>query len=83
MSIMNNVQNQEAQYMVHCFRTESVVFRGSESECIEYINEHDKKNFPLELYVADVNDPHFIHDKERLEHILQSYKDDIETEYWN
>lgn len=47
------------QFMVHNFRTESVDFRGTEDECIKYINEHDTPEFPLELYWAHPGEPHY------------------------
>lgn len=45
------------QYMVHSFETESVVFRGTESECGNYINEHPTQE--LELYWAEPGDRHY------------------------
>lgn len=45
------------QYMVHSFESERVVFRGTEQECLDYINE----NYPeeLELYWAYPGEPHY------------------------
>ena len=45
------------QYMVHSFNTESVVFRGTEQECLTYINEHDNDEF--ELYWAYSGEPYY------------------------
>ena len=75
MNIKNNTTNKRIQFMVHCFRTESVVFRGTEKECKEYIDENDSAGFPLELYVACEGQKHFRED-------VQSY-DSSETEYWD
>ena len=47
------------QYMVHDFKTESVVFRGTESQCLNYINE-EHPDQELELYWADPGDRHYI-----------------------
>lgn len=48
------------QFMVHNFRTESVDFRGTEEECLKYINDNDSEAFPLELYWASKGDKHYI-----------------------
>lgn len=48
------------QYMVHDFYSESVVFRGTEKECLEYINQNDGKNhMELELYWANPGDRYY------------------------
>lgn len=48
----------EVQYMVHDFKTESVVFRGTEKECMEYIN-NAPREAELELYWAEPGDKHY------------------------
>lgn len=45
-----------AQFMVHDFDTNSIIFRGTEKECNEFINE-SKQN--VELYWALPEDQHF------------------------
>ena len=64
---MDNTQDKDVQFMVHCFRTESVVFRGTEEECIQYINDNDSEAFPLELYLASKGDKHYIENKNSLD----------------
>ena len=66
---MDNTQDKDVQFMVHCFRTESVVFRDTEEECIQYINDNDNDNeaFPLELYWANKGDKHYIENKNSLD----------------
>ena len=51
------------QYMVHSFDTESVVFRGTEKECLEYINNHETEE--LELYWANPGDRHYREEEEK------------------
>ena len=46
---MDNTKDKDVQFIVHCFRIESVVFNGTEEECIQYINDNDSEAFPLEL----------------------------------
>lgn len=46
------------QYMVHDFKTESVVFRGTEQECTDYINAQPI-DAELELYWAKPGEPHY------------------------
>ena len=46
------------QYMVHDFKAERVVFRGTEKECLDYIN-NAPKNAELELYWAKPGEPHY------------------------
>lgn len=51
-----------AQFMVHDFDTNSVVFRGTEKECKEFINKHSVNyswNDELELYWALPDDQNF------------------------
>lgn len=64
---MDNTQDKDVQFMVHCFRTESVVFRGTEEECIQYINDNDNEAFLLELYCASKGDKHYIENKNSLD----------------
>lgn len=45
-----------AQFMVHDFDTNSIIFRGTEKECNEFINE-SKQN--VELYWTLPEDQHF------------------------
>lgn len=60
-------EEDKIQYMVHSFRTESVVFRGTEQQCLEYIKENDTLDFPLELYWARKGEKHYIENKNELE----------------
>ena len=46
------------QYMVHSFNTESIVFRGTEQECLEYLREHSDSD-EIELYWAKPGEPHY------------------------
>lgn len=46
------------QYMVHSFKTESIVFRGTEQECLEYLREHSDSD-EIELYWAELGEPHY------------------------
>ena len=71
---MDNIQDKDVQFMVHSFRTESVVFRGTEEECLKYINDNDSEAFPLELYWASKGDKHYIENKNPL--------DEDETDWW-
>ena len=50
------------QFMVHDFTTESVVFRGTEAECLEYINNHPDQE--LELYWADPGERHYKYEED-------------------
>lgn len=55
------------QYMVHDFYSESVVFRGTEQECLEYINQNDGKNhMELELYWANPGDRYYKEEDDRI-----------------
>ena len=48
------------QYMVHCFYREAIVFRGTEEECLNFINENDGKDkYELELYWANPGDKYY------------------------
>lgn len=47
------------QYVVHTFETDSVAFRGTEDECIEYMNRKENINAPLEMYWPMPNDKVF------------------------
>lgn len=77
------MNNNEVQYMVHSFRLESIVFRGSEKECLEYINKYDSQEFPLELYWASKGEKYFIDDVERLEELLKEYSNnECDNEMW-
>ena len=64
---MYNTKDKDVQFMVHCFRIESVVFRGTEEECIQYINDNDSEAFPLEVYWASEGDKHYIENKNSLD----------------
>lgn len=64
---MDNIQDKDVQFMVHCFRTESVVFRGTEEECIQYINDNDNEALPLELYWASKGYKYYIENKNSLD----------------
>lgn len=41
-----------AQFMVHDFTSDSVVFRGTENECCEWMKEHEVEYPDCELYWA-------------------------------
>lgn len=60
------------QCMVHSFETESVVCRGTEKECLAYINIHSDQE--LELYWADEKDRHYIEAPFELA-IVDEYRD--------
>lgn len=48
-----------AQYMVHDFTSDSVIFRGTEKECNEFIRSHSQTYFNIELYWALPSDIHW------------------------
>lgn len=54
------------QYMVHCFYREAIVFRGTEEECLKFINENDGKDkYELELYWANPGDKYYREEEEQ------------------
>lgn len=73
-NFLDTLGDKDVQFMVHSFRTESVVFRGTEEECLKYINDNDSEAFPLELYWASKGDKHYIENKNSL--------DEDETDWW-
>ena len=49
----------KVQYGVHQFSTESIIFRGTEEECIKYIDDRPKLWDDAEVYFMTPDDPHY------------------------
>lgn len=50
----------DAQYGVHQFSTDSIIFRGTEEECGKYIDKNKKLWDDAEVYMMTPDDPHYI-----------------------
>ncbi|MBO5712308.1 MAG: hypothetical protein J6R47_05655 [Acholeplasmatales bacterium] len=75
----------KVQYGVHQFSTESIIFRGTEEECIKYIDERPELWDDAEVYWMTPDDPHY-QKNESLEEDMKYYPQDydtIELEYNN
>lgn len=51
--------NKPVQFGVHSFTSDSIVFRGTEEECAEYINKNGLEN-EAEIYMMTANDSHYL-----------------------
>lgn len=56
-----NAKNKDkpVQFGVHSFTSDSIVFRGTEDECAEYINKNGLEN-EAEIYMMNANDRHYL-----------------------
>lgn len=56
-----NAKNKDkpVQFGVHSFTSDSIVFRGTEDECAEYINKNGIEN-EAEIYMMNANDRHYL-----------------------
>lgn len=73
------------QYGVHQFSTESIIFRGTEEECIKYIDDRPELWDDAEVYFMTPDDPHY-QKNESLEEDMKYYPQDydkIDLEYEN
>ena len=65
---------EDTQYGVHSFSQSSIIFRGTEEECAEFIADH---NFwdDAEIYAMTPDDPHYLKESEEdgLEDATQEY----------
>ena len=50
----------KVQYGVHQFSTESIIFRGTEEECIKYIDDRPELWDDAEVYFMTPEDPHYL-----------------------
>ncbi len=54
-------KDKEPQWGVHQFSTDSIIFRGTEEECANYINDNELWN-DAEVYMIKPDDRHYIHE---------------------
>lgn len=66
-----NAKNKDkpVQFGVHSFTSDSIVFRGTEEECAEYINKNGLEN-DAEIYMIRPNDRHY---REVSENLVEDY----------
>ncbi len=65
---------EDTQYGVHSFSQSSIIFRGTEEECAEFIADHDLWD-DAEIYAMTPDDPHYLKEAEEdgLENATQEY----------
>lgn len=68
-----NEASEPIQYGVHQFSTESIIFRGSEEECIRYIDERPELWDDAEVYMMTPDDPHY-QKNDSLEESIYTYQ---------
>ena len=56
---MTQNTDSNVQYGVHRFSTDDIIFRGSEEECGEYINDREELWDDAEVYRMTPDDPHY------------------------
>lgn len=59
----NELERKWSQCCVHSYATDAVAFRGTEDECIEYINREENVNVPLEMYWCMPDEIHYSWEK--------------------
>ena len=57
--IIEESLEENVQYGVHQFSTDSIIFRGTEEECGEYIDNNKNLWDDAEVYMMNPNDPHY------------------------
>ena len=72
----------DVQFGVHQFSTESIIFRGSEEECIKYIDERPELWDDAEVYMIYSDDPHYLREANN-DQIELEYDDLTFTQYGN
>ena len=65
--------SENIQFGVHQFSTESIIFRGTEDECIKYIDERPELWDDAEVYFMTPDDPHY-RKNESLEESIYTYQ---------
>ncbi len=65
---------EDTQYGVHSFSQSSIIFRGTEEECAEFIADHNLWD-DAEIYAMTPDDPHYLKEAEEdgLENATQEY----------
>ena len=70
----SKVSEEDTQYGVHSFSQSSIIFRGTEEECAEFIADHNLWD-DAEIYAMTPDDPHYLKEAEEdgLEDATQEY----------
>ena len=70
----SKVSEEDTQYGVHSFSQSSIIFRGTEEECAEFIADHNLWD-DAEIYAMTPDDPHYLKEAEEdgLENATQEY----------